>query len=190
MKIIFLDIDGVLNNNLHAMELYKLLEDGKMTRDEYYSTWDLPYDDTALPLKHIVDETGAKIVLSSSWRVLPTNVKKLSKKLKEYNLEIFDKTCHNVTVEKAVELGCDITKSYYGLETYHGGKRTILSDRGIEITEWLSRHPDVESYVILDDDIEDIEPFHPNNYVKTEFYGYGLTMELANKAIDILNKKF
>ena len=188
MKVIFLDVDGVLNNEPRVIELHKLLEEGKMTKDEYYNTWDLPYDGTALPLKHIVEETGAKIVLSSTWRILPRSTEKLKERLSKYDLEIFDKTCHNVAVEKAIELGCDITKSYYGLETYDGGKRTILSDRGIEITEWLSRHPDVESYVILDDDIEDIKPFHPKNYVRTYFYGPGLTMELAEQAIKILNK--
>lgn len=190
MKIIFLDIDGVLNNQPHAIALHRLVEEGKMSSKEFYDTWDLPYDDTALPLKHIVDETGAKIVLSSSWRLLPKEVERLSKKLKEYNLEIMDKTCYCVSLNKAIELGCDPSKSYFGNETHDSGKKTILSDRGIEITEWLSRHPGVESYVILDDEIEDIKPFHPNNYVKTDFYGYGLTMELAKKAVDILNKKF
>ena len=188
MKIIFLDIDGVLNNEPHALELHKLVEEGKMSSKEFYDTWDLPYDDTALPLKHIVDETGAKIVLSSSWRVLSKEVEKLSKKLKEYNLEIMDKTCYCVSLDKAIELGCDPSKSYFGKEIYEG-KRTILSDRGIEITEWLSRHPEVESYVILDDEDCDIVQFHPNKLVKTEFYGNGLTMDLAEKAIDILGGK-
>lgn len=190
MKIIFLDIDGVLNNQAHGIALHKLVEEGKMSPKEFYDTWDLPYDDTTLPLKYIVDETGAKIVLSSSWRVLPAEVKRLSEKLKEYNLEIMDKTCYGVSLDKAIELGCDPSKSYFRTQTYDDGKRTILSDRGIEISEWLSRHPEVESYVILDDEIEDIKPFHPNNYVKTDFYSYGLTTELAKKAVDILNKRF
>ena len=189
MKVIFLDVDGVLNNEPHALELRKLFEEGKISEKEYHYDWDLPYDGSVLPLKHIVEETGAQIVLSSSWRIGCSGPapKRLTDVLDKYDLKIIDKTCYCVSVEKAIKLGCDITKSYYGLETYDGGKRTILSDRGIEISEWLSRHPEVESYVILDDDIEDIKPFHPNNYIRTKFYGPGLTMELADKAIQILN---
>ena len=54
MKIIFLDIDGVLNSAKY---------DKKRTAD------DGNIDTTRLPLlKHIVDSTKAKIVLTSTWR--------------------------------------------------------------------------------------------------------------------------
>ena len=56
MKIIFLDIDGVLNSRIY---------DRKRNRDELTDI-----DETRLPLvKELVAATGAKIVLSSSWRV-------------------------------------------------------------------------------------------------------------------------
>ena len=55
MKVIFLDIDGVLNSRRY---------DAK--RDKNGNT---NIDETRLPLvKRIVDATGARIVLSSSWR--------------------------------------------------------------------------------------------------------------------------
>ncbi|MDE6189696.1 MAG: hypothetical protein K2G37_05375, partial [Clostridia bacterium] len=55
MKIIFLDIDGVLNSRA-----YDRLRDWNILSD---------IDETRLPLlKKLVDTTGAKIVLSSTWR--------------------------------------------------------------------------------------------------------------------------
>lgn len=55
MKIIFLDIDGVLNSRKY---------DQKRNWDEQTDI-----DETRLPLlKEVVDATNAKIVLSSTWR--------------------------------------------------------------------------------------------------------------------------
>ena len=55
MKIIFLDIDGVLNSRAY---------DRKRNWNEQTDI-----DETRLPLiKEIVDATNAKIVLSSTWR--------------------------------------------------------------------------------------------------------------------------
>ena len=54
MKVIFLDIDGVLNSI--AFDRERINEQGNI-------------DETRLPLlKQILDETGALIVLSSLWR--------------------------------------------------------------------------------------------------------------------------
>lgn len=186
MKVIFLDVDGVLNNEPHAIALHKLVEEGKMSSDEYHKIWDLPYDDTALPLKHIVEETGAKIVLSSSWRILRDHCKLLENKLREYGLEIMDKTPHGVTKEELQEAGFDYRKAwdlnlFEEVDTARG-----THDRGAEIAVWLHRHPEVESFVILDDDIEDIKPYYTKEHIQTDFYGYALTMELAEKAIKIL----
>lgn len=67
MYIIFLDIDGVLNtehglktisDNWTNLEAIRDTEDGKE-----------PFCPTAIEvLKRIIDETGAKIVISSTWR--------------------------------------------------------------------------------------------------------------------------
>ena len=189
MKVIFLDIDGVLNTDSHAKELYKLVEAGKMTEANFYATWDLPYDETALPLKHIVLQTGAKIVLSSSWRALPAEVERLSKKLKEYGLDIWDKTPYGVSIEDLAKAGFDYKNAFdiNLLEELNNAKET--HDRGAEIAVWLYKHPEVESFVILDDDIEGIQPYYTEQHIRTDFYGSGLTMDLANKAINILKCK-
>ena len=55
MKIIFLDVDGVLN----SQDLLERCGEDKL----------VPIDEENIRcLKEIVDETGAEIVLSSSWR--------------------------------------------------------------------------------------------------------------------------
>lgn len=52
MKVIFLDIDGVLNVYCQG-------------RDEYGCTFHKHFEDN---LRWIIEETGAKIVISSTWR--------------------------------------------------------------------------------------------------------------------------
>ena len=59
-KIIFLDIDGVLN----SMELFDKLEESNI---EPFMGIDVD-EDNLEQLRYIVEKTGAQIVLSSSWR--------------------------------------------------------------------------------------------------------------------------
>ena len=94
MKVIFLDIDGVLNTSKTFIDIY----------NEYQKTGHkrLEIDLFRLEfLKSIVDSTGAVIVLSSSWRFygqmkngqfIPLNDKmaKFIELLKKYDLYIYD----------------------------------------------------------------------------------------------------
>lgn len=54
--------------------------------------------------------------------------------------------------------------------------------RGKEIAAWLALHPEVEDYLILDDDVEDIQPYHPGRVVKTSVYA-GFTEELLKELL-------
>lgn len=65
MKVIFLDIDGVMNSQDRAIQLHNLHEQG-LCSDEEWHNWDMPYKDTLEALSHIIKNTGAKIVLSST----------------------------------------------------------------------------------------------------------------------------
>ena len=67
MKVIFLDIDGVLNNQT-------LL---------YHYGLDYIDGDMVELLKHVVSATGAEIVLSSSWRLDGYSKKVVGKELEE-----------------------------------------------------------------------------------------------------------
>ena len=75
MKVIFLDVDGVLNSRQDGNSI-------KLRTDSYLRL-----------LREIVKATDAKIVLSSSWRVGPSKaIRNLNNRLAEYGLEIMDST--------------------------------------------------------------------------------------------------
>ena len=149
MKVIFLDIDGVLNSD-------KWYHERSDRADEI--------DETTLPyLKWIVIETGAKIVLSSSWR-------KLGKQNPDY-LELLR------------------ILAAYGLEIYSETPRYSCygKRRGHEIMEWIdARDNEVESIVILDDDSDmcELMPFLVHLNWKRE---RGLGKKHAKAAIELLN---
>lgn len=87
-KIIFLDIDGVLN----SMDYFEQTKDCK-------GYTEINHEKVKL-LKEIVDRTGAQIVLSSTWRDLAQRENEpehpmytyLTDTLKEYGMEIIDHT--------------------------------------------------------------------------------------------------
>lgn len=122
MKIIFLDIDGVINSNF---------------TDEYTKSGSLFVDDDKiLLLKQLIDETGAKVVLSSTWRVGWNHLQ----------LGVESQLMHDF-----VELRDKLWE--HGIELYD---RTIILDafmrrRGEEIQAYLDNHNDIDGYVILDD---------------------------------------
>jgi len=156
MRVIFLDVDGVLNCEGTFKDIYYEWKKTGVRRTE------LDEKKVAL-LKDIIDLTGSEIVLSSTWRLgfddklnpTRTETKDLVKMFNEYGITILDRTKH------------------------------LGTRRGVEIREWLSRHEDVEDFVILDDDT-DMEEYTNTNLVKTSFYGEGLTEE----HFDIIKEKF
>ena len=132
MNYIFLDIDGVLNANCDF---------GGRSKPNPYVTTDsgeLYCGICTTHLRHlksIVDKTDAKIVLVSSWKQDYVDYikhgyqnrvgKYLYNKLKKFNLEIFD-----TTIKYNMDNGMS---------------------RGYEIITWLNNHPEVDSWVVLDD---------------------------------------
>lgn len=64
LKLIFLDIDGVLNTGQHLTKL-------KIDHQPYADHYGPLFDPNAIDnLRKIVDATGAKIVITSSWRYI------------------------------------------------------------------------------------------------------------------------
>lgn len=66
MKVIFLDIDGVLNHEKHYKWLMETDEPTPLQRVYPYSEFN---PESCRLLKEIIWETGAQIVVSSSWRL-------------------------------------------------------------------------------------------------------------------------
>ena len=152
MKIIFLDIDGVLNSAQYDRQ--RTASDGNI-------------DKTRLELlKVLVDETGAKIVLSSSWR-------------KHWNKDI-DK-CDDV----GKEIVSDFSES--GLEIFDKTPFIGYLERSEEVRLWLHEHSDVERFVVFDDNgcgWGDLS----NNFVQTNYrIGRGLEVDHINRALEILS---
>ena len=142
-KIIFLDVDGVLNSTSFGNYMFN-----QMNVDIFYENL---LDKHAIAnLKQIVDETKAKIVLSSSWKEEEFLKNKIQTQLLESNLNFIDITPEGTNREEEIKL-------------------------------WLSNHPEITNFVILDDEKLDFK-----EQVKIKFY-YGLTKDDAKKAIKILN---
>lgn len=153
MKLIFLDIDGVLNYS-GAKETYK----GAIGI----------LDEKLALLKHIIEKTGAKVVLTSTWKTdwedtpyiedLNPYGRYLVKKFKSYHIPIIGKTYDDWV------------------------------HRGAGIIEFMKNTPQVDSFCILDDEMFDYVELGLHNYlVKTSFYANGLLPEHTDLAINILN---
>ena len=191
MRVIFLDIDGVLNSDQRAKEIHDRFDQGLATQEEA-NNWDLPYEGTLVPLKHIIDQTGAQIVLSSCWRYNPERIEALNKVFSPYGFQIMDQTpIARITLKTLFNIGVS-KKQIHDYHSMYAGENCdpYTTDRGAEIAIYLHRHPEIESFVILDDDIFDIKTYFPGKTVRPNFYKGGLNMDLANQAINILlNKK-
>ena len=88
-KVIFLDIDGVLNNSNHTLKLINLLG-----MEQYYQLnkdlGELPFDYESCVLLHkLIKKTQAEIILSSTWRISPYLIKGIERYA---NIEIKDIT--------------------------------------------------------------------------------------------------
>lgn len=159
MKVIFLDIDGVLNVRRQGRDRF-----GSLFHAEFVNN-----------LRSIINQTGAKIVISSSWRFSGLDVMKQMWLHRNLPGEVID-----ITPFTAI---------------YEGGDSFMeRCERGYEIREWLKSNP-CNVYVILDDD-NDILKSQLSQFVKCAGVdgnkhtdGYGLTKNRANRAIEILNIK-
>jgi hypothetical protein len=118
MKILFLDIDGVLNSRRYDRERDPATQGN--------------IDETRLPLLcRILEETGARIVLSTSWRLY------------------WDPDPARCAPEWAA-VGPSLSR--FGLEAYDRTPAYNGNNRDREIRDWLEAHRgEVESFAILDD---------------------------------------
>ena len=154
MKILFLDIDGVLNSREY---------DRRRNWSEQSNI-----DKTRLPLlKRIIESTGAKIVLISSWRSHWNSDGALCDGAGRYMNDLF---------------------AEYGLSVYDKTPCLAGARRKDEVAAWLSAHAgEVENFAILDDCAFGWEELS-GSYIHTNpHFGMGLEEEQAAEAIKLLN---
>lgn len=155
-RYIFLDIDGVLNTQRYYRQRQEQL---LPTRDPLGPFFD---PKSVRHLAHIVAETGADIVITSSWKLLGE--------------EVMQQLWHERQMPGFV-LGVtpDVTINSYCL-------------RGLEILQWLATHspedPTDFRYVIIDDS-KDFLPEQMDFLLLTN-PETGITADLAEVAIKML----
>lgn len=142
MKILFLDIDGVVNCVKTAQR-----HRGMIGIDPYM----------ALLVDRIIQATGCKVVLSSTWRLFEESRKEVKKQVCDF---------------------IDVTPRMFDGIYAH-------KERGHEIKDWLDKHPEVTKYAILDDNSDMLDEQLPN-FFKTS-WASGLDQDIANMVIAHLN---
>lgn len=137
MKVIFLDIDGVLNcDTTPNPRKFPFIVDAVLLRR----------------LERLRGLTGAEVVLSSSWRFDPAGM---------------------------------FSAKYYGVPFIDTIPDLPGRPRCEEILAWLDGRPDVERYIVIDDEDDELDPlplFQPSRST-------GLTHEMVDAAADYLNGK-
>lgn len=152
MKVIFLDIDGVLNTpySSSTIDNYIGVDDNKIKR-----------------LAEIVKATKASIILTSTWKIgWEPNYKSLAKHaiyldacLKRFDLKITDKT-----------------------------RERNLRERGMGIRSYLLLYPEIDSWVVLDDEIfPDYRRYKIFPHLIQTSPKHGLSDKNVKAAIKLLN---
>jgi hypothetical protein len=164
MKVVFLDIDGVLNahEDLHPDVMCGQIHSNKVAY-----------------LNQILERTGAKLVLSSAWRYLIHR--------KEMDLVGLGWLLRSHGIYQDRLIG--ITRPDTMVDIADSDKIPIplMDERGEQISDWLKEHPECERYVVLDDlDLGISEAKHPFVLVDGSV---GLTEQNVEAAISILQEK-
>lgn len=145
MKVIFLDVDNCLND--------------KNTTDTIFGGYNGLDEDKIERLNCIVKETGAKIVLSTTWRNYPDFTEYLM-----YRMRSVDPNLASAVIGKTPNL---------------------CASRADEIEEWMKDNPSVDKFVVLDDLLsESLERFG-YSFINTSEED-GLTHDIMKRCIEHL----
>jgi hypothetical protein len=148
MKIIFLDIDGVLNceeaykSGLHCRYVHWFKPDYE-TEHDYHQSF---YPKSKKLLNKLIDKTGAKIVISSTWRHSGLEWMREVWSQEEMSGEIIGITPHlNLIRGYTVPRGCEIE---YWLDEHDFRHINWSKERQQEYIDKSG----IENYIIIDDD--------------------------------------
>ena len=157
IKLLFLDIDGVLNNATSSTYWERKDKDG------FYNF--CPINTTNLFM--IVEETGCKIVISSSWRIRAKNLDEMKGWFKGWPL-----------IQDAIISSTPMFR--------------LNCKRGAEIIEWFKKTKNLDLFLdshfaVVDDD-SDMDGIPDQHFFQTDGY-HGLLYRDARKIIEFLNRK-
>jgi len=181
MKVIFLDIDGVLNTWSFIAKL--------PSSASYQDAIDR---EAVSRLNRLVEATGAKVVISSSWRRIhtPADMQKLLDH-QGFRGEVIDRTGTfweppDGHFGKGPNWPPVLTHENYGFPRILGMSDYNYPERAFEVQAWLlDTSADIEGFVILDD-IKEWEWL--NGHLVNTDPRVGLTDKDVDKAIEILEK--
>lgn len=117
-------------------------------------------------VRMLIKDAEAKIVISSSWRIGEGNPRHLKQLFRCCGFKDIALAFHD---------------DWNTIQLRHPMKR------GAEIAEWLARHPEVENYLILDDDSDMLDE-QSEHFVKT-CHKNGFLLEHYDRAREILKLK-
>lgn len=145
MKLIFLDFDGVLNSRKWMEGFHQKVREYNKPESTILVEPEDALDPTPVELiNQLVEKSGAKVIISSSWRIL-------------HGLESLNKILKNAGAK---------------FEAIDTTPRTY-EERGIEIQQYLdylkSKGDEVESFVIIDDDSDMAHFLNTKHFIKTAF---------------------
>ena len=162
VRVIFLDIDGVLNSNFWNDNHQTEINDGRLIDIEKIRL-----------LSTLIKNTNAKIVLHSGWKFwfdsalhpLRKEAEHLKKLLGQENLMI-----------------ADVTPDYSTEEIKKSKKFSLV--KASEILAWLNEHKEVDKWIVIDD-LDLHNPEIEAHQIKTDPH-IGLSMEDVHKAESML----
>jgi hypothetical protein len=159
MKVLFLDIDGVLNSSEYFFSKGYLDETESMTDAETMLLAHPSHlDPSALQvINHIVKESGAQVVLSSSWRM-------------KYTIEEW--------TEMMQKRGATFKI------TGRTPKHSMSTTRGAEILDYINSMRNKPDSIVIIDDHSDMDNL--KKYLVLTNGKFGITMRDAEKALQLL----
>lgn len=183
MKIIFLDIDGVLN----CEDAYRsgecqyqewIWEDGRKDHYQRFCSWSKDL------LNRLIDETGAKIVISSTWRMSGIEFMRKVWELEEMSGEIIGITPSLRTQGISIPRGMEI--KYFLEEDLKFSHINWNEDHQRESME----RSGVENYIIIDDDSDMLygQRNHFVHVLPSPRNKRGFNKKYYNEALKKLNK--
>lgn len=133
-KVIFLDFDGVLNTERWHSQA---------SRNELKDEYGYRFDPVAVDnLRKIVDETGAAIVISSSWKCMGLTTMQKMWKDRQLPGKVIDITPNSVSDEFLLNVDLN--------------DMDLLSIRGQEIKDWLIVKGGSDCKYVIFDDMNDV----------------------------------